>query len=67
MVVIDLLPMGCKPLQLLQSFNSYTGDPMLSPMVGCEHLPLYLSDFKGLLGYTSVNYFLSATEVFVSP
>jgi hypothetical protein len=23
--------------------NSSTGDPMLSPMTGCEHLPLYLS------------------------
>ena len=34
---------SCKPLQLLQSFNSSTGDPELSPMVGCEHLPLYLS------------------------
>ena len=34
---------GCKPLHLLQSFNSSTGDPMLSPMDGCEHPPLYLS------------------------
>jgi hypothetical protein len=24
--------------------NSSMGDPMLSPMVGCEHSPLYLSD-----------------------
>ena len=29
----------CKPLQLLRSFNSSTGDPELSPMVGCEHPP----------------------------
>jgi hypothetical protein len=34
----------CKPLQLLQSFsNSSIVFPVLSPMFGCEHLPLYLS------------------------
>jgi hypothetical protein len=28
-------------------FNSFIGDPMLSPMVDCEHLPLYLSGSSG--------------------
>ena len=35
---------GCKPLQLLSPFsNSSIGDPVLSSMVDCKHLPLYLS------------------------
>jgi hypothetical protein len=40
-----LLPRcGCKPSQLLQSLsNSSIRDPVQSPMVGCKHLPLYLS------------------------
>jgi hypothetical protein len=36
-----VLPMGCKPLQLLHFSNSSIRDPMLSPMVGCEHYLLY--------------------------
>jgi hypothetical protein len=41
---------GCTPLQLLHpSPNSSIAVPMFSPMVGCEHLPLYLSGF----GWTS--------------
>jgi hypothetical protein len=36
---------GCKPIQLLLSFNSSIGDFVLSPMFGFEHLPLYLSGF----------------------
>jgi hypothetical protein len=32
---------GCKPFQFLGSFSSsFTGDPVLSPMDDCEHLPL---------------------------
>ena len=31
---------GCKPLQLLQSFNSFIGDHVPSPNVGCKNLPL---------------------------
>jgi hypothetical protein len=40
-----LLPQwGCNPPQLLQSlFQLLTRDSMLNPMVGCQHLPLYLS------------------------
>jgi hypothetical protein len=39
-----ILLWGCKPLQLLGSFSSSSsGDPVLSPMVSCDHLPLYLS------------------------
>ena len=40
LVDIVVLPMGCKPLQLLQSCyvsNSSIKDPVLSPMVGCDH------------------------------
>ena len=35
---------GCSPLQLPQSLpNFFIGSPRLSLMVGCEHLPLYMS------------------------
>jgi hypothetical protein len=40
---------GCKPppaslvLSLTPLLGDLIGDPVLSPMVGCEHLPLYLS------------------------
>jgi hypothetical protein len=38
------LQWGCKPLQLLGSFSSSSiRDPMLSPMVGWDHPPVYLS------------------------
>jgi hypothetical protein len=41
----------CKPLQLLQSFPKLLyWDPVLSPMVGCEHAPLYLSHSQSLSG-----------------
>jgi hypothetical protein len=33
---------GCKLLQLLQSFKSSIGEPMLSQMVGCEHASIPL-------------------------
>jgi len=41
--LVDIvLPTGF--LSYLSPFsNSSTGDPILSPMVGCKHLPLYLS------------------------
>jgi hypothetical protein len=46
-LILLFLVWGCKPLQLLESLsplsNSSTGIPVLSPMVGCESLPLYLS------------------------
>jgi hypothetical protein len=42
--IVLFLLWDCKPLQLIQFFlNSSTGDPVLSPMVGWEHPPLYLS------------------------
>ena len=38
---------SCEVANLFSSFspfsNSFIGDPLLSPMVGCEHPPLYLS------------------------
>jgi hypothetical protein len=35
---------GCKPILILGPFSSSSiGDPVLSPIVGWEHLPLYLS------------------------
>ena len=57
-----------KPLHLLQSFsNSSIGDPMLSPMVGCEHLPLYLSGSGRASQETAVSvvskHFLASTIV----
>ena len=36
--------------------NSFIGDPVLSPMVGCEHPPLYLSG-------SGRKYFLASTIV----
>jgi hypothetical protein len=43
-LILLFLLWGCKPLRLLSPFsNSSIGDPMLSPMVGCQHSPLYLS------------------------
>ena len=44
-LLVDIvLPMSLQTPQLLQSFlNSSIEDPVLSPMVGCEHPPLYLS------------------------
>ena len=42
--ILLFLLWGCKVLKLFGPFsNSSTGDPMLSPVVGCEHSPLYLS------------------------
>jgi hypothetical protein len=41
-LILLLFLWDCKPLHLLWSFNSSTGDLVLSPMVCCEHLPLYL-------------------------
>lgn len=46
---------GCKILQLLLSFlNSSIGNPILSPMVGFKHLPLYLSGSDRLSQETSI-------------
>ena len=43
--ILLFLLWSCQLLQLLVSFlSSSIGDPVLSPMVGCVHLPLYLSD-----------------------
>jgi hypothetical protein len=37
-------PWDCLPLSSFSPFsNSFIGDPVLSPMVGCKHPPLYLS------------------------
>jgi hypothetical protein len=42
-LILFFLLWGCKPLQLLSPFsNSTIGDPVLSPVVGCEHPLLYL-------------------------
>jgi hypothetical protein len=44
--ILLFLLWGCKPLKLLGPFSSSAiGDPVLSPMVGCEHPLLYLSCF----------------------
>jgi hypothetical protein len=40
LVDIIILPLG---LQTNSASQNPTGDPVLSPMVGCEHLSLYLS------------------------
>jgi len=45
-LVVDIvvLPMGCKSFSSFSPFcNSFTGDSMLSSMIGCRHLLLYLS------------------------
>jgi hypothetical protein len=43
-LIVLLLRCGCKPLQLLSpSSNSFIKDSLLSPVVGWEYLPLYLS------------------------
>ena len=45
LLTLLLPPWGCNPPQFLSPFsNSSIRDPALSPMVGCEYLPLYLSD-----------------------
>jgi hypothetical protein len=46
LLTLLLAPWGCK----LSSFQSLLPPPhpLLSPMVGCEHLPLYLSVFVRL-------------------
>jgi hypothetical protein len=46
--------------------NSSTGDPMISPMVGCKHLPLYLSSSGRASQETSISdscHFLASTIV----
>ena len=44
LVDIVVLPMDCKPLQLFCPLSSSSIEhPMLNPMVGYKHLPLYLS------------------------
>ena len=44
LVDIVVLPMVANPFTSFNPFsNSSIGDPVLSPMVGCEHLPLHLS------------------------
>jgi hypothetical protein len=52
-----LLPLwGYKPPQFLQSlFHLSHRGPHLSPMVGCEHPPLYLSDSGGASQETSIS------------
>jgi hypothetical protein len=43
-LILLLPPWSCKPFNSFIPFsNSSTGDPALSPMIGCKHPPLYLS------------------------
>jgi hypothetical protein len=50
------------PLSCFSPFsNSSSGDPILTPMVGCEHPPLYLSGFSRVSQETAINRLLSAS------
>jgi hypothetical protein len=53
-----LLPWVCKPHSSFSPFsNSSIGDPVLSPMIGCENPPLYLSGFGKASQETAISGF----------
>jgi hypothetical protein len=51
----------CKPLQLFRSFISSTGDPVLSPIIGRQYPPLYLSRSGRASQETAISDFSSCT------
>ena len=57
MVHIVVSPRGLQTTSLGPFSNSFIGDPVLSPMVGCEDTPLYLSGTGGASLETAITDF----------